>query len=105
MLDIDQVVGRVAELGRTTLLCGPARCRVHWRDHLGSDRCRASERCIVEHFKILANSAAGGVGWKLGLPALTMGISADEAAVDGEAFAPNQALGHASLDRLLEQVA
>src|SRR5207248_1692817 len=102
---IDQVVGRVAELRWTALLCGPACRRVHWRDQLGSDRCRASERCIVEYLEILANRAARGVGGKLCVPALAVGIGANEAAIDGKAFTTDQALGEAALDGRLEQAA
>ncbi len=108
MLQIDQIVGAVSEEGETAISTGPARRRIGDRDELGGDRGRPAERCLVEHGEILAHRMAGDIGRQALAArhrALTVGIGPDQAGVDREAFAADQALRDAALDRGLEQFA
>ena len=57
VIDVGQVIGLVAELGRTAALRCSARCRVDGGKCFWSDRRCAAKRCIVEHFQMLTYSA------------------------------------------------
>jgi hypothetical protein len=105
VLEIDEVVGLVAELSRAAPLRGPADRRIHWRDRLGSNRRGTSERRIVEHFQILADGTAGGIRWKFWVAALAVGIGTDQTAINRETVTTDEAFLQAALDGSFEQAA
>jgi hypothetical protein len=48
VVDIDQIVGRVGEEGRTTAPCSPPRCRISRRDELGRHLSCSTKRRIIK---------------------------------------------------------
>ena len=84
------------------------RRRIGRRDELGSDLASRAEGGMVERRQVLANRATG-IG-TIGSPliprngALLVGVSSDQAGINGEAFSAHQTLAQASFHHGLEQV-
>ena len=84
-----------------------ARCRIDRRDARRYDRSGCAEGRIVENGKILVDRAARYIkrqSFVAASEALTIGLGADEARIDGKAVAPDQSFGHAALHCRLEQL-
>ncbi len=99
VVEVDQVVGGIGEEGRSLVGAGPPRRGIRWRDELGRDLRRRPEGGVVQHRQILVDSSAAASAGRPVLArhaALTIGIGLDQAGIDGETFAADQALGDAA---------
>ena len=92
MVEVDEVVGGISEVGKPAIGPRPARRRVGWRHELGDDRgCRPEGR-VVEDRQVLPGSPADALGREpaCALDALLPArVGLDQAAVDREALAPD----------------
>jgi hypothetical protein len=107
MVQVDQIIGAVGEVGQPAVRRGPTRRGIGRGQELGLDRRRRAERRLVQRHQVLRHRASPhdfgwqAVGW--GDTALAAGVGLDHAGVHREAFAADQAFVHAALHHLLEQ--
>ena len=106
VLDIDQIVVRIGKERYPAVRRGPPRRRIGRCNELGCDLGCGPERGIIENGQILLDRAACRVPrqtrgtFNTGAVA---GIGLDQAGIDGESFAADEAFGDAALQYSLEQ--
>ncbi|MNE34459.1 hypothetical protein D3C80_1281830 [compost metagenome] len=95
VLSVDQVIRGVGKVSRAAWRCGPTGLRIGERNFLGKS---FRQRLFIKGFEVLAHGAAAErwitpIDFISRHPTLPAGIRLDDAGVDGEAFAFDQA-GH-----------
>ena len=108
VVEIDQIVRGVGEERQAAVGAGPAGRRVRWRDELRCDVGRASERRVIEHGYVLVDRPARCRGRQSLRPldaTLPVSIGLDQAGVDREALAADQARRDAAAEDGLEHPA
>ena len=111
IVDVDQVIGGVAEIGAPAVRRGIARRWIDRRDALGLDRSCATKDCIIKNGEVLLDGTPPQIGGKalrsfdIGLP---IGFGPDQAGIDSETVASDQsfidAAPHGGLEQLAEQI-
>ena len=112
MVGVDEVVVGVGEEGRSFQRASPLRCRVGVGGELRRLLRRRAKGGVVQRLEILPHRPRRGRRVQLlrrpladRCRVLLVGVGADDAGVNGEALAADQALGDAARDHGLEQTA
>jgi hypothetical protein len=111
VVGVDEVVRGVGKEGVALHRAGPLRRRVGMRGELRLHVARRAEGRVVEHGQIFAHGPRRGIGVdRIRVPillrrrVLLIGIRLDQAGIDGEVLAADQALGDAPGDHRLEEM-
>lgn len=106
VVDVDQVVGRIGEEGRSTVRGGPPRRGIGRRNELRRHLAGRPERRVVEDRQILLDRTPSRFRWQArsALDAVAVaGVGLDQAGVNSKAFTADQAFVDAALQHALEQ--
>jgi len=111
IVDVDQVIGGVAEVGAVTVRLSIAGRRIDRRNALGLNRRCAAEKGVVEYGEILLDGTPCRTSAKtlrsldIGLP---VGLGPDQAGIDSKAVTADQsflnAAPHGGFEQLAEQI-